>query len=306
MSLDKNNTSIKTNETLSEDIERQDQENIQQNKDNLQQNKDNAQLRQDNLEIRKEIRQSTTRIEQNANLISEAKKSLSIDNLLSSNYLVYLILAMIAIQKTSEILNAISNIIVFPKKISDSYNFITKEDVLLLNRLEDLMNQLLGITGGDRLAIAKIHNGTFDNTGSHEMKFSVIYEVLSNNAKSTKSKVQNIPLNRIKDEILLGSYNEYQTIQRSTLDTVCDGYLDKIGITTKHYKLLSINKVIYGILDIQYVSEPDTDFTKNKALEKRVIGITKDIEDCLQSIILDRNNIQKLFSKIFKINPMFK
>jgi len=48
------------------------------------------------------------------------------------------------------------------------------------------------------------------------------------------------------------------------------------------------------------------DFTQNKQLERRVVKITKEIEECLESILLKRNWAQKLFSKTFKINPLFR
>lgn len=238
-------------------------------------------------------------------LFYELKKTIGVENYSDTNFLLYIIIIIFGIQKLTELYKFITGVLILPKQVADAYNFITKEDIILLDRIDDLMHQLMGVTGADRIAIAKIHNGTYDNTGSHQMKFSIIYEVTDRLA-STKDIVQNIPLNYIKEEILLGSWHEYQRVERSNLDSLCDTFLDKIGIKAKDYKLLAVNKIIYGILDIHYIELPLVDFTQNKQLERRVIKITKEIEECLELIILKRNWIQKIFSKVFKINPVFK
>jgi hypothetical protein len=256
-----------------------------------------------NRDFANEIKHTT---EDNSNAISQIKRSLNLDYVSDNGVLLYIILAILSIQKLSELYSLFFKVINVPKNVAESYNFITKEDVRLRNKLDDLMQQLLGITCADRIAIAKIHNGTYDVTGAHQMKFSVVYEVVSDRGVLTKETVQNIDIDYIKEEILLGSYNNYERITRSDLDSACDLYLDKIGIIAKDYKLLSINKIIYGIIDIQYISLYGLDFIDNKALENRVMKITSQIEDCLQSIILKRNWAQKLFSKVFKLHPIFK
>ena len=138
------------------------------------------------------------------------------------------------------------------------------------------------------------------------MKFSMIYEVTSDKIKPTKSKIQSIPLNFIRDEITLGSVKDYQRFDRGNLDSMCDLYLDRVGLSTKYYKLLAVNKDIYGVIEIHLINPPDEDFLENKSLKKRVYKISKDMEDCLQSIILKRTWIQKAFNKVFNNNPLFK
>lgn len=238
-------------------------------------------------------------------LFYELKKTMGIEKYSDTNFLLYILIVLYVLQKLVEFYKLVKGILVLPKQVAEVYNFITKEDLILLDKIDDLMQRLMGVTGADRIAIAKIHNGTYDNTGSHQMKFSVIYEV-TDRLSSSKESIQNVPINYIKEEIILGSFNEYQRIERSDLDSYCDVYLDKIGIKAKDYKLLAINRVIYGIMDIHYIELPEFDFTKNKQLERRVIKITKEIEECLQTILLKRNWSQKIFSKLFKINPTFK
>ena len=104
------------------------------------------------------------------------------------------------------------------------------------------MNQLLGVLDADRITIAKIHNGTFDHTNSHQMKLSMIYEVVSNGTKSNKKEIQNIPLKSIKKEIELGSTVSYRKFDETDLEYTVNSYIDKVDITTKYYKLLAVNK----------------------------------------------------------------
>lgn len=257
-------------------------------------------------DLGKEIIYINKEVQVPPSLFLEVKKSLGLENYPDSSFLIYIFIGIYGIQKLNDLFTFIKNILILPRHVSETYNFITKEDIALVDRLDDLMNQLLGITGADRIAIAKVHNGTYDHTGSHEMKFSMLYEVLSNRGKPTKDKVQNIPLNYIREEILLGSSKEFQRIERTQLDSLCDGYLDKIGIVAKDYKLLSVNKVIYGILDIHYITLPDIDFTEDPKAQKRFNTLLDELELCLQSIILKRTWIQKTFSNIFKIKPVFR
>lgn len=239
-------------------------------------------------------------------LFLEVKRSLGLENYPDSSFIIYIFVLIFAVEKLNNVLSFVKNVITIPKQVSETYSFITKKDLILIDKLDDLMNQLLGVTGGDRVAIAKIHNGTFDNTGTHQMKFSMIYEVISNRAKPTKSDVQNIPVNYIKEEILLGSSNDFQRIERTKLNSKCDRYLDKIGIVAKDYKLLTVNKIIYGILDIHFITTPEFDYNNNEALLKRFNLLVSSIEECLQSIILKRTLIQKMFSNIFKVDTVFK
>ena len=238
-------------------------------------------------------------------ILYEVKRSLGLEKYPDSSFLIYVFITIYGIQKLNDLFTFIKNVIVLPKQVAETYNFITKEDIALVDKVDDLMNQLMGLTGADRLLIAKVHNGTYDHTGSHEMKFSVIYEVVDR-LPFAKSDIQNIPINYIREEILLGSWDEYQRIERSELDSVCDKYLDRIGIKAKDYKLLAINNIIYGIIDLHYIEVPDFDFSKNKLIERRANKISKEIEACLERILLKRNWFQKLFSKIFKVNSMFK
>ena len=137
------------------------------------------------------------------------------------------------------------------------------------------------------------------------MKFSVVYEVVDR-LEPIKFNIQNVPLDFIREEIKGGSWTNYKRVQRSKDNTYCDKYLDKIGIVAKDYKLLAINEVIYGVMDIHYIDAPDPDFTLNKELEKRVVKLTKQIEETLESLLLKRNWLQKFFSKFIKINPLFR
>jgi len=242
---------------------------------------------------------------QEPSLFFELKKLIGVEAYSDTSFLLYVLISLYGFQKLTELYKFIVNIIALPKQVSEVYNFITKEDIILLDKIDDLMHQLMGVTGADRIAIAKIHNGTYDVTGSHQMKFSIIYEV-TDRLSPIRHNTQNIPLDYIKEEIVLGSWLTFERYERSSLDSLCDLYLDKIGIKAKDYKLLAINKVIYGILDIHYIELPHVDFTQNKQLERRVVKITKEIEECLESILLKRNWAQKLFSKTFKINPLFR
>lgn len=243
----------------------------------------------------------------NPSLFYDFKKSLGLENYTDGSFILYFFLIAFTIEKLNNLFTFVKTLLVLPKQITKTYNFITKEDLLLLDKLDDLMNQLLGLTAADRIAIAKIHNGTYDHTTAHQMKFSMIYEVINDKTKSTKARIQSIPLNYIKDEIMLGSIKDYQRFDRSNLDTMCDLYLDSVGLSAKYYKLLALNKDIYGVIEIQFTNVPDEDFLDNKIVKKRVYKISKDIEDCLQSIILKRTWFQKTFSKLLvNSNPLFK
>jgi hypothetical protein len=234
------------------------------------------------------------------------KKAVGLENYSDGSFILYFFLIVFIIQKTKDIVTIINNVIILPKQVIDTYHYITKEDLIIQDRIDDLMNQLLGVLDADRITIAKIHNGTFDHTNSHQMKLSMIYEVISNDTKSNKKEIQNIPLNTIKKEIELGSTVSYKKFNETDLEYTVNSYIDKVDLTTKYYKLLAVNKDIYGILEIHLINKSSEDFLCNKSLTKRVYKISNELEDCLQSILLKRTWIQKTFSKIFKFNPLFR
>jgi hypothetical protein len=234
------------------------------------------------------------------------KKAVGLENYSDGSFILYFFLIVFIIQKTKDIVTIINNVIILPKQVIDTYHYITKEDLIIQDRIDDLMNQLLGVLDADRITIAKIHNGTFDHTNSHQMKLSMIYEVLSDGTKSNKKEIQNIPLKSIKKEIELGSTVSYKKIDEIDSEYTVNSYIDKVDSTTKYYKLLAINKDIYGILEIHLINKSSEDFLCNKSLTKRVYKISNELEDCLQSILLKRTWIQKTFSKIFKFNPLYR
>jgi hypothetical protein len=262
---------------------------------------------QNALSIKKDDKHEVIEVKQVAppSLFYDFKKSLGLQEYSDGSFILYFFLIVFIIQRLNDVFSFARNILILPKQVSETYKFITKEDLKLLENLESLMNQLLGITGADRVAIAKIHNGTYDNTNAHEMKFSIVYETFSSRVKSTKAKIQSMPLDFIKEEISLGSTTDYQRFDRSNLDSMCDLYLDRVGIKTKYYKLLALNKHIYAVIEMHLIELPDEDFLTNKVLKKRVYKITNDIEYCLQSIMLKRTWIQKTFNKIFNIRSVF-
>jgi hypothetical protein len=236
----------------------------------------------------------------------EFKKGLGLEGYSDGSFILYFFLTVFVIQKANDLFNFIKNIIVLPKQVIDTYHYVTKEDLILLDKIDDLMNQLLGMLDADRIAIAKIHNGTYDNTNAHLMKFSMIYEVISERVTPQKLKVQNIPINYIKEEISLGSVDVFQRLDRTDLESRCDLYLDSVGLTTKYFKLLSVNKDIYGVIEIHFVNNPIRDFLIDRALSKRVYKNVKELEDCLQSILLKMNWMQKTVGRLFKLNNLFK
>lgn len=141
------------------------------------------------------------------------------------------------------------------------------------------------------------------------MKFSMIYEVISERVSPQKPRVQNIPINYIKEEISLGSISNFDRMDRSDLESKCDIYLDSIGLTTKYFKLLSINNNsnnIYGVIEIHFVDTPSRDFITDRALSKRVYKLIRQLEDYLQTILLKRTWIQRTVGKMFNINNLFK
>lgn len=204
----------------------------------------------------------------------------------------------------------IKNIINLEEGIKSTYKFITRQDVVLIDKIDDLMNQLLAITGADRVIIAKIHNGTYDAAGNHEMKFSAVYEVVSVRAKSIKNEAQNIPIDYIKEEILIGDDNNFERfVRRDDIDSECNKYLDKIGIIGKDYKLLSMKgpakHIIYGIIDLHYINLPINDLQKDAELRKNVMAITMRLEDCLIEQYIKKKdmsfyNIWRIFAKQFR------
>ena len=234
------------------------------------------------------------------------KKGLGLEGYSDGSFILYFFLIVFIVQKANDLFTFIKNILVLPKQVMDTYHYVTKEDLILLDKIDDLMNQLLGMLDADRIAIAKIHNGTFDNTNAHLMKFSIIYEVTSERVSAQKSKVQNIPINYIKEEISLGSAEFFQRLDRTDLESKCDMYLDSIGLTTKYFKLLSINKDIYGVIEIHFVDSPNIDFITDKTLSNRVYKSVRQLENSLQSVLLKMNWVQKTASKMFKINNLFK
>jgi len=228
-------------------------------------------------------------IKEEPSLLHDIKRTMGLEDYSDTNLLLYILIFVFGIQKLNDLISFITGLLALPQKVEESYNFITKKDLILLDRLDDLMNQLLGITGADRVAIGKIHNGTYDHTRAHLMKFSIIYEVVSNKVSSTKNDIQNIPIDYIKDEILLGSTREFQRIDKTELNSKGDQYLDKLGLQSKSYKLLGYKEQIYGIIELHWVITPTINYEDDRQTLNRFNTTVALLEDTLQTLILKTN-----------------
>lgn len=163
------------------------------------------------------------------------------------------------------------------KKVIESLTYVSKEDLELLNDIENCMQRLMSATQSDRIIIGLFHNGTTDKLGFHEKKISAIFEV-TDRLKPTKDQVQSIPIDFVKEEILLADDKYFQTYKRGNLHSRCDEYLDRIGIVRKDFKLLKDNRSIYGLINIHFLVEPEEHYLDNPSRIKQISYITSQLE----------------------------
>jgi hypothetical protein len=82
------------------------------------------------------------------------------------------------------------------------------DDIEINIRINDILDEIIKITKGDRIWVAKFHNGGhFYPTGKAIEKFSVFYEKITPNAIPIQTVFQNVPLS-LFPKILSKIYRE--------------------------------------------------------------------------------------------------
>ena len=169
------------------------------------------------------------------------------------------------------ILQKVLDYIKIPAKLFTNLTSIQKEELILLNDIENLMFLLMGRTGASRCIVAFFQNTNFRefNTISeymlHDKKINAIFETHLPHITEIRSSLQNVKLTpEIINEIQICSntdtYVTYvntsykpETPQKNTYyNSITDKYLTNNHIWKKSSILLRKNKSFYGILYLYY------------------------------------------------------
>jgi len=183
------------------------------------------------------------------------------------------------------IVSKVAPIVITGRKVYHSLIYINKDELKLQVELQKLLEQILAVSYGDRVIIGLFHNGTKDNLGFHLQKMSVYAEAHTDNLPPQKPQLQCIPVDYIREEILIADSEYYQTIKRGTLDSMCDKHMDDIGIIRKDSRTFrGVKREIYGIINIHYAQEPEGLWQDDLHRERQVNKITSRIQQILERI----------------------
>jgi len=243
--------------------------------------------------------ESTSITQQIIDPMIKVKNDFNLNTSTEVNVILYLLILYLVSSKVVELWSALVSLFVIPKKLMGAYSYFTKEDLLILVKVDNLMHELMGASGADRVTIAKFHNGTTDKTGMHQTKLSIMYET-NKNLIPIKSIVQDVLIENIKEELTYGSTYNYTRIIRGPNDAPIDRYFDRYSIEAKDYKLLEISNYVYGILELHYTDIPTYHWDEHKDLNRRIKSITTELEIELESLMINTSWLQRLYSRSMK------
>lgn len=142
---------------------------------------------------------------------------------------------------------------------------VTNKDIYNHNKIEEILKHILNILDCDRVVIFIFHTKNKEDNLLPFKSMSVIYEACKDNVASKKDSLINLPILNIQSQ--LKNLNPFKflkfSVTQNNVNPSCVDYLRKKGIHTKYCRLLSNKQGAYGILEIQYLTEPSFDLLTN-------------------------------------------
>ncbi|WP_206758472.1 hypothetical protein [Calothrix sp. FACHB-1219] len=165
--------------------------------------------------------------------------------------------------------------------------YVTAHSVKQRQYIDFILEELLLVTSSNRAVLGLFHNGTRLGAISFT-SMSVFHEAVDANTNSLKSRFKNVPIEKIEEEILKGLNSPHEFIKYSIdqeLPPGCLKYLNRNGIHTVYSRvLMNSNKGMYGILEIQYLSQPSNDFLLDKSRINQVELIFSKLTKAIEAI----------------------
>jgi hypothetical protein len=123
----------------------------------------------------------------------------------------------------------------------------------------------------DRVCLGVLHNG--ERWGSkHFTKMTIAYETRKSGIASVKSLFRGVDIEKVREELRIATHTEFVSFKRSDsgLSSGCKTYLDTVGIKSVSTRLLRSKEGVYGILELQKLSESESviDDSKSQQLEE--------------------------------------
>lgn len=172
-------------------------------------------------------------------------------------------------------------------------SYITPADIHQTNRVEIILNKLLAIANADRVGIAMFHNGA--SVGSEHLpfkEFTLTYEAKNPSIASLKSVVRKIPLSRLTKQLDKISSTEFTECSLDNVtDNECKMYMRSVKLERIYSRLLSNKKGIYGIIEIHFINEKNTELNSEKLEE--IEDVYSELLFCLK-YITENKKIPKL------------
>lgn len=169
----------------------------------------------------------------------------------------------------------------------------TSRDLIVTSASRETQDQIIAsmirigyASGADRVVLCEFHNGDLYLSGKGVVKVSITQEYVSPGIIPIQDTMQNIPFQRIADELqpLFDDKSTYFHISMLEEGRCIDRWMAAMNVTEKKDYLLWQNggnndNLCYGILSLQYVGRKGNschfplapDYIKNVVIEKNTI-----------------------------------
>lgn len=151
------------------------------------------------------------------------------------------------------------------RPIKSTVSYFTQNDLVQKQAVESVLENFIKITGCHRVCIGLFHNGS--SVGStHFKKMSITHEAKQQGVSSFIARFQNVPLYKLEQELTLSNSYEFTSISINDPDLYisCKNYMNSNCLKYVLTRQLICNKGIYGIIELQFIEEPDLDDLKKQ------------------------------------------
>lgn len=129
--------------------------------------------------------------------------------------------------------------------------------------VENYLRELMGQSGAVRVLVGMFHNGT--SVGSfHFNKMSVLYEVSKYGYASVKSRYKDVDFSTIERYISLSNPDKWTKFDTSPSTVDKHPHFNGLNLDVVFTRLLNCNKGIYGMIELQYTEEKDSELTEEQ------------------------------------------
>lgn len=157
------------------------------------------------------------------------------------------------------------------KPIKTAIAYFSHNDIKEKQAVESVLQNFIKLTGCHRVCIGLFHNGS--GAGSiHFKKMTITHEAKKPGIVSFISRFRNVDLYKIEAELLMSNSYAFTHISadHAKLDSGCKNYMVSNGLKYVLCRQLLCKKGIYGIIELQFVEDPDLTLLNNPETIKQV------------------------------------